>query len=358
VLLQGVENPKQSRFRVQPREYEVTPLRRGTPTLTLSRAERAVLEPLAERVRAAGLNTIVRRAVLMHTDLVVLAPDLVASSAGPAPARAPTRMLVGDGNSRGLESVSLHWELARLLAANTTPDPRADIWIRDWYRATVALAQYVESFDSVHLQHGLRLFPRDPRLLLLAGCEREAFASPLFQAFARALRGPFMRVPFGSAGSELEDAERFFRQALEGDPELIEARLRLGRVLGLRGRHSDAVTVLTRVVDGAREPELAYLARLFLGAAHEALGALGPARDAYGQAVGLISGARVPHLALARVARELGDVATMEANLRQALEPVPGDKMIDPWWEYRALQGRQAETWLDELRRNWRPQIP
>jgi hypothetical protein len=358
VLLQIAGDPKLSRFRVRPREYETSRAQRGTPTLTFSRAERAALDELAGRVRTAGLNVALRRAILLHTDLVTLAPDLIASSAGSAPALAPMRMLVGDGNSRGLESVSLHWELARLLAASVTPDPRADSWIRDWYRATVALAQRAEQFDSVHLQQGLRLFPRDPQLILLAGCEREAFASPLFQAFARSLRSPFLRVPFGSAGNELEDAERHFRKALEIEPELAEARLRLGRVVGLRGRHTEAVAELTRMLQGSPESLLEYLARLFLGAEHEALGALEPARDAYARAADLTSGARVPHLAVARVARELGDAGTMQEGLQRALAPGADDGSVDPWWQYRGMQGRHAESWLNQLRRNWRPQAP
>ena len=358
VLLLIAENPRLSRFRVRPREYETTPMQRGTPTFTFNRSERAALDALAERVRTAGLNVVLRRAILLHTDLVTLAPDLVASSAGAAPARAPVRMLVGDGNSRGLEGVSLHWEVTRLLAASVTPDPRADLWIRDWYRATVAFAQHAESFDSAHLQHGRRLFPRDPQLLLLAGCEREAFASPLFQTFARSIRSPFMRVPYGSAGGELEGAEGYFREALEIEPDLAEARLRLGRVLGLRGRHAEAVAELTRLLQGSLESHLEYFARLFLGAEHEALGALEPARDAYARAAELTSGARIPHLALARVARELGDGETMQHSLQQALAPEADDGSVDPWWQYRAVQGRLAESWLNQLRQNWKPPAP
>jgi hypothetical protein len=358
VLLLIVENPRLSRFRVRLREYETTAAQRGTPTFTFDRGQRAALDALADRVRTAGLNVVLRRAILLHTDLVTLAPDLVASSAGAAPARAPVRMLVGDGNSRGVESMSLHWEMARLLAASVTPDPRADLWIRDWYRATVALVQHAQSFDSVQLRHGLRLFPRDPQLLLLAGCEREAFASPLFQAFARSVRNPFLRVPFGSAGAELEVAERYYRQALEVDSEFAEARLRLGRVLGLRGRHTEAVTELTRVLQGSAEAPLEYFARLFLGAEHEVLGALEPARAAYAMAAELTSGARIPHLAVARVARELGDTVTMQESLQRALAPEADDESTDPWWQYHGMQGRLAESWLTRLRQDWRPQAP
>jgi tetratricopeptide (TPR) repeat protein len=308
------------------------------------------MDQLAKRVHAAGPNLVLRRAMLLHTDVVTLAPDAVAASAGAPPSQAPVRMLVGDGNSRGVESVSLHWELARLAAERISPDPRADTFVRDWYRATIALSQSAESFDSVHLTHGLRLFPRDPQLLFLAGCAREAFASPLFQAFARSLRTPFLRAPFGSAGNELEAAERFYQQALEAEPGFADARVRLGRVVGLRGRHAEAAETLQRALESPLDAPMEYLAILFLGAAQESLGQLEAARDAFRKAADLSPGARVPHLALARVARELGDVPTMQDSLTRALVPPSDDEEADAWWRYRALQGRHADEQLNRVR--------
>ena len=173
-------------------------------------------------MRDAGANVVLRRAVLLHTDSVLAGADVVAASGGTTSWRAPVKMLVGDGNSAGMEGISVHWELARLAARSVTPDPRADPFVRDWYRATVAFGQSFESFDSAQLEHGLRLFPDDPQLLLLAGCEREAFASSLFQVFARSMISKFLRVPFGSAGGELEAAERYL-------PASARVRSRVGR---------------------------------------------------------------------------------------------------------------------------------
>jgi tetratricopeptide (TPR) repeat protein len=257
-----------------------------------------------------------------------------------------------------VESVSQHWELARFAAESITPDPRADPFVRDWYHATVALGHASQSFDAYQLRHGLRLFPRDPQLLFLAGCEREAFASPLFQAFARSVRSSFLQAPFGSAGNELEAAERFFRQTLDVEPGFGDARVRLGRVVGLRGRHAEAADLLQRALEGPLDPPMEYLALLFLGGERESVGQLDAAREAFRRAAGHTPAARVPHLALARVARELGDVPTMEESLKRALAPPSADEEADPWWQYGALQGRRAEELLNRVRQGWKPDSP
>jgi len=353
VLFDIVKNPQHSRFRVQGLAYEATASLRNSTTYTFKPPDRAILDAFAKRVHAAGVNVVLRRAILLHTDSVWLAPDVVAASGGDRTARAPVKMLVGDGNSAGMEGLSLHWELARLAASAVTPDPRADPFVRDWYRATIAFGQSFESFDSAQLEHGLRLFPDDPQLLLMAGCEREAFASPLFQAFARAMNSRFMRVPFGSASGELEAAERFYRRAIEADGELGEAHVRLGRVLGLRGRHADASAALRGAVERGLDPVLEYYAMLFLAEVHESLGQLDSARAAYRRAADLTPGARIPHLQLARVARELGDADAVHESLQRALEPGADDKAIEPWWRYRSAQGRHAEEWLNHVRRSW-----
>jgi hypothetical protein len=97
-----------------------------------------------------------------------------------------------------------------------------------------------------------------------------------------------------------------------------------------------------------------YLGMLFLGAERESLGQLEDARDAFRRAAELASVARVPHLSLARVARELGDMQTMEESLKRALVPPSDDEQADPWWQYRRVQGRRAEEQLNRVRQGWK----
>jgi tetratricopeptide (TPR) repeat protein len=324
-------------------------------SVTIRREERALLDPLADRVRQRGLAAMLHRAAILHTDVVTQAADL-AAQAGATSSSGPLRWSIGDGTGRAAEGLNLHWELARMLLAAATPDPRRDPFVRDWYRATVAIGQAVEYFDVLQIGEGLRLFPDDPELLLLKGAEREAMASPLFQAFARSI-GPSLRSGIGSVGRELDAAADFYRRALAADPQLAEARIRLGRVLGLQGRAEEAVRELESALAADLDSQHRYFALLFLGAAREGLGQPADAVQAFEQAA-RAEGARVPHLAIARLAREHGDRAQTTASLERALAPLTRDAAIDPWWLYHSAQGRRRAPWLDDLRRRAREDRP
>ena len=350
VLLDIIANPKHNRFTVAPLEYERRGQRGEPPTVTFRASERAILDALADRVRAAGLNAVLRRAAVLHTDVVTLAPGLE-QPPGSTPADAPIRLLVGDGTSAGTRDVSLQWELARMILSNGSAEPAFDAFVRDWYRATVALAHSVQSFDSIQLREGLRLFPNDPVLLLLAGCEREAFATPLFQVFAQSFRNAQMRPDIASEDAELDAAAGFFRRALAADEGLGEARVHLGRVLGLKQRYADSARELRRALDGRLDPALQHYAELFLGAALEGLGEAAAARDAFRRAADGTPGARAAHLAVARIAREMGDREETTARLEQAMSLPGTSSPSDPWWVYRAAQGRQSAGWLEDVRR-------
>lgn len=360
VLLLLVGRPGDTRFRVVP----LVP-RAGFPgaadtrvTVRFSPAQRAIVDDLADRIRASGVNAVVKRAALVHTDVATLTPDRIAVSNGPVSMDAPLRMMIGDGQSAGAEAVSTHWDLARMLVASVSPAPGRDPWVRDWYRATLALGQQVESFDSLHLGHALRLFPDDPGILFLAGCQHEAFAAPLMQEFARGFRGSRLRPDIEDEGAELRRAERLFRQALASDPAHHEARLRLGRVLAVTGRHEAAVVELRRALLDTDDRELQYFAALFLGAAHEGTGDAGAAEAAYLRAAELAPQAPAPHLALARLAQRAGDRRGLEDRLSRALAPPTGPDDTEPWWAYRAAQGRAAAAQLDEVRRTWARSAP
>lgn len=323
------------------------------------RAANAALKLLVARVDEIGANVALRRGALVHTDVALLVPDRVDAGSSPMPAGAPQVVYVGDGQNAGAEAISLHWTLARLLIGQLKPTPGQDLWARNWYRAILGQYQQIGSFDSTVLRPALQLFPDDAQILLLAGCHREAMASPLFQEFARPYRMLNIRARTIGAlspgiarrGDELEAAERYFRRALRSDPTLFEARIRLGRVLSERGRHDDAATELRAALQAPLEPMLEYYAALYLGAALEGRGDASGAVEAYTRAAGLAPEAPVPQLALARLAQLRGDRQGQLAHLSRALAP-SGDPQ-DAWWSYRAAQARNAAAWLDEVRRTW-----
>ena len=352
VLIDLVQHPARTKFRVRPLEFEPVPRSGVVPDVTFSPDARVSMAALATRVTTLGLNAMLRRSAMLHTDVITLAPQIAATSTGATSMRAPVWMFIGDGGSLGIESVSLHWQIARMSVGSMTPDPRQVPFVRDWYRAALAHEQGGELFDANQLRFGLRLFPDDPFVLLFAGCQHEAFAGPLFQAFARARRAPGQDAGIKAPAAELAEAEGLFRRALAADPTLAEARIRLGRVLGLRGQPAEAVRELTRALEGPLEPVLEYYGRLFLGAEHHAARRWAEARTAFARAAAVMPRSRVASLALAQVAREEGDRGVVTASLAQALQDLPEDQLSDPWWAYRRAQGRHADVLLTALRRD------
>lgn len=351
VSLTAATSTKRNRFDVDPLDLAARPRPDARIRINLSRAERRELERLVARLTTLGVDRALMRAVVVHTDLVTMMPGIVRTSSAPLVRGAPLRMNAGDGRAAGMEGLSVHWDMARLLLQLTPSSAAADRFACDWFRATVALGQRGEFFDANHLRQGLRRCPDDAVLRFLAGAEREALASPFFQAFARSLGTSVLRPEIDDAGQELEAAERWYRRALEVAPTLSEARVRLAKVLIDRGRAAAAVGELERSLADALEPVVEYLAALFLGSALEATGRPAEAAVAYRRAAALTPGARLPQLALARIALTLGDIDAMTASLDQALQPVPDGAPTDPWWAYRGVQARHADRWLTAVRR-------
>lgn len=312
---------------------------------------RFVLQEVALGVETLGRTAMCRRATMLHTDVAVLAADVAAAAGGSVSTSAPLRMYVGDGSSLGAENVSLHWEFARRMAEQITPDPRQDAFVRRWYQATVLHGHATESFDSLQLRSGLRLFPDDTRLLFAAGCEREAFASPMFQEFARQLNGGRMRPDYGPATGELRRAEEYFRRVVEAEPTFIEAAVHLGRVVGLRGLHAEAARLLTAAMDAGGDAVVTYYAALFLGAELEALQRPADAQAAYERAAQTMPKARLPHLALAHLVRQAGERTDTLDRLRRALAPLTDDPADEPWFVYRRSHARSFEMAMADARR-------
>ena len=198
------------------------------------------------------------------------------------------------------------------------------------------------------------MFPNDPDLLFQAAAVHEAVAGVRTQAALRTMKVP-MGVTFDvqSEGAELRRAEQLYKRALERNPAMVEARIRLGRVLGLRGRHQEAIDQL-RQGQSAQEPLLQYYAHLFLGAEYEALGNGSEARRSYEQAAAVAPTAQSPLLGLSRVADRAGDRAAAREAVARVLElPVDDSDEADPWWVYEVAHARNVDQLLEDLRRRF-----
>jgi len=303
----------------------------------------------AERVRRGDDNAILLRGAVLHADIAMLEPPVPAPLGSTLLPVAPRRVVFEllDGRPVSMTLSGVHWALAETAlrfvkpANEEKPAPERDSVVRAWYQATTTWMQSQVQYDAEHLAEGRRLFPDDPTLLFLSGCEHEAYAAPFIQAgilgFSRSLQPP------GSSASERRRAESFFRRALARRSHFAEARLHLGRVLAQLERPLEASREIRAALAGLEETPLLYHARLFLGEAEEQAGRFTEARESYELARTIAPDAQAPLLALSQLARRRDDydaalktMAALFEQRRSAGEP-------DPWQSYLNCQTRGSD---------------
>lgn len=160
-------------------------------------------------------------------------------------------------------------------------------------------------------------------------------------------RGVFERTRRAEVTAQ---ARRCYREALEAQPDLHEARLRLGHVLQLRGETAAARTELERVAAGGAPDDLRYLARLFLGDLAEARRDWAGAVAHYRAAVELEPQAISARLALSASRGLADDPAAATHEALTVLETRGADPERDPWWTYLRPGRHQVAAALSALR--------
>jgi tetratricopeptide (TPR) repeat protein len=318
------------------------------------------LRALARQLSFGSASTdLLERGALLHTDIALRAPpapEMVASTATPALQR--TTLYLGDGRQQGLDQSVGHLEMARRLLDLVRPNPQRDDkpaperdpHVRDWYRATTAVLLARRTLELSHFTRAVALFPDDPEILLIAGALRETLAGARVQDGVRTARLPSgLSYDIDSDRTELRRAEGLLRRSLAVDPDRVEARIRLGRVLGLLGRSEDAARELRAALRRAPEPLLEYFAALFLGREADTLGHRDEARRSYERAAALFPRAQSPRLALSELAMHHGDASVATAALDSMWRLSSVGQGEDPWWDYLPLAGRGGEASLDAL---------
>jgi tetratricopeptide (TPR) repeat protein len=148
---------------------------------------------------------------------------------------------------------------------------------------------------------------------------------------------------------DLKDAERAYRNALAAQPGLVEARLRLGRVLTLHGDTEGAVRILAEIGEES-EAAYRYLARMFEGDLFERRGDAAEAKRRYLAATALLPRAQSAYIALAHVRHSTGARAAAAADVRATTLDTSVPDIGDPWfWYARGLSWR-ANGYLDDLK--------
>jgi tetratricopeptide (TPR) repeat protein len=271
-----------------------------------------------------------------------------------------------DGEIKGEVAADWNWPFARSLLDLILPSPADDPFVGTWYHATTAFMLNQRLYGEVvgHLQRAAAVLDDDALILYDRGCFSEIQGMPVSQVLLSdedllALRahhaGSRPPVEASPVSMQLgipppdvanEEAERLLRRALRADASLVEARVRLGRLLIERKRHEEAVTELDAALAAKPEDLVAFYAHLFAGRAAQALGRLDDAAGHYRDAVVLFPGAQSARLASSQVALLGADVAA-------ALEPIAhldtSSSASDPWWRYHLAAGRDVDDILDDM---------
>ncbi|MGE0452603.1 MAG: tetratricopeptide repeat protein [Vicinamibacteria bacterium] len=248
------------------------------------------------------------------------------------------RDAVGAEDQLQLAARLLEWITSHAARLSPLLGYRPSIDRVSWLRTAIALAVevWIPELALDLMDEGLKLAPDDARMNLAVAIAEEA----LFLAGSR--RGskagvgdpfPGVRRPVSPADHRRQAHARF-RRVVELDRGLVEAQLRLARLLLEDGNRDEALAHLERARDTAATPRERYLATLLLGRAHEAGEAHAKARSAYAEALALYPRAQAPRLALARIAENAGEPG-VRAGLRPLLaEPWGRSAEEDPWWLY------------------------
>lgn len=146
-------------------------------------------------------------------------------------------------------------------------------------------------------------------------------------------------------------AEDHFRLALSLRPDMMDARLRLGRVLLDVGRVSEADVELRAVVVAAADARTVHLASLFLGEASEQAGHFEAAVQHYARAVALRPESQTAHVALAQASERMGDMDRARSVIAWFLRrPDPRGSQNDDWTSYPWGQFQEGFEALGRLR--------
>jgi Flp pilus assembly protein TadD len=300
-----------------------------------------------------GEDRILKQGAVLHADIAMVGVKDADRDPASGPRSGTIMLQLADGQQTGIDDAGVQWEMGRRLLDKVRPkgtrklgpDPGSDETVRRWYLAVSGYMQASEQMDPWQVERSVQLFPRDPETLFLAACGREWLSGPQVQNTLRSTnlaRDLFKMI--GSEEEELRKAERLFRESLEHDPTRTEARIRLGRVLGRRGRHQDAIVELRRATMETKNRLLQYYGSMFLGAEAGALGLTDEAQQAYTRAAELYPLAQSPRLAMSTLAASLGDRAAALSTIQPVLTRDEPQLADDPWWSYYTSQTRSLEA--------------
>jgi tetratricopeptide (TPR) repeat protein len=220
---------------------------------------------------------------------------------------------------------------------------------RDWYLLVASLrhGRAEVGWSRAYLTEARDLFPRDAAVLLVSGSDHEMLSNVSAGYVTRFnTHGQRLGESRINPERELEDAEKFLRQAVALDPQVAEARLRLGRVLLRKGDLEGALREL-RAALVHPDDQIRYLAWTFLGMAGVERGDLEGAEQCYTEALRLFPAGQIAMLARSEAAYLSGRGAEAAGQLGSMLRI---QRKEDPWWMYLLGDWWHFEARLIRLR--------
>jgi len=325
--------------------------------------------------QAVGARTFLLRAAVLHTDAAIIDDASHAEAAAGRPSGDRGLVTATDGTLVGGSTENWNWKFARDLLDVVPRDRDADGSISRWYHATTAYflqrGLYVQA--EQHLAAAERRLPDEALVLFDQGCRFESLGMPFSQQIlseealiARRLattsnrwilgteprQGAFTNIPLPEVANKR--AEDFYRNALKQSPSAPEPRVRLGRLLMVRGDYKGAGEALQQALGNLSrtesDPALRYYAYLFVSRVSQATGDLDAADASVAQALSLFPGAQSAVLAASQLRLRRADVAGALEPLDRLAYRAPGAAVSnDPWWNYHLCAGRNANTLIRDM---------
>jgi cytochrome c-type biogenesis protein CcmH/NrfG len=245
----------------------------------------------------------------------------------------------------------------RLVAMLLVVDPGAGSFLSRFYvgMARRAHRSYCLAEAEQWARTGLKRFPKDGKLLLTRAILLETIGVLTLVPAPRTPNQTPQTVREAEARtrkikSHWEMTRTAFEAALAADPTLLEARLRLGRVLWRLNQPAPARAAFEEVLAKSKDATDLYLAHLFRGRVLEESERFEEAEQDYRAALSLRPPSEPAAVAVAHARLRLGNSAGAREALEAAMNQAPHRTELDPFKGYVMAHSREGQTLLDELK--------
>jgi tetratricopeptide (TPR) repeat protein len=236
---------------------------------------------------------------------------------------------------------SFHFRSAMEFLRRLEDEPRRRAAQRQWLLCLAYLFQKEQRYLVAlpFLTHAAFLFPDDIEILLALGtsCESAGWI-------------------YGYENL-IDRAEKVYRDILLIDPTHVEAHLRLGHILKVKGHHEQSAKELSWIAENTESPDVIVVAALVEGDIHRARGDLNRAIESYRAAVELDPSCQAAVTALSHAVHLSGDTVGSHQMLRRLLENDGSgtQERTDAWWRYLEGHSERGEAMLKQMRGTLKP---